>query len=299
MRVVVALALAFSLALALSPAFAHHGDPLLSYVDAAGHFHAGLVAAGVGAPDDGEPVPPAGVGPVNLARFPFSAHPCHATLDVLLDYSPTNASIETERASVALPYSFQVELFDDETGTRLPGAVMRFDAPGTIRYVLAPEFARATPLRADLYMLTGAQADWSLRIRGWLDAEGCVVVSELEANPDGADAGHEWVELTNLGFGSVDVSGWTIRALHGSPNAMTLPAGTIIDGAGHLVVALPGQFLDNTDEVVTLEAPDGVEYARSPALLDGADDARTNQLASDMGAAWVFAEGTPGGPAEP
>ena len=270
------------LALMLGPVAAHHGDTLLPYVDASGRFHAGLVAAGVDT--------------VNSESFPFAAHPCHPLLQVILDYAPTNANVSAGGASGEVAFEFQVDIRDDATGERLPDATMRFLSPGSAWYALPPENARGNPLRADLRMVTGAEADWTLRIRGWLQHEGCVLLSEVEANPPGVDAGHEWVELTNLGFGPVDLSGWTVRALHGAPQSLTLPPGTTIDGGGHLVVTFPAQFLDNADEVVLLQAADGVEYARTPTLSDGANDSRTNQLAPETSATWVFQTGTPGAP---
>lgn len=279
-RVFVPLALALALAPALGQA--HHGDTLLDYVEGSGHFLAGLEVVGI--------------EPIDLASFAFAAHPCHPQLQVLLDYAPTNASAAAPGAAVEVPFTFQVEIVDVATGAKLPGAVMTFRAPGSAWYTLPPANARMGPLRADLYLLQGADADWTLRIRGWLQTEGCVIVSEVEANPAGADAGHEWIELANLGFGPVDLSGWTVRALHGAPHERTLANGTTIDGSGHLVVTFPAQFLDNAAEVVTLTAPDGVEFARTPTLRDTANDARTNQLVPEMGAAWAFQAGTPGLP---
>lgn len=293
MRAIVAgLVVALSMAPALVAA--HHGDTLLPYVDASGHFVAGLGVAGVGALDDGDPVPDAGVGPISLARIPFAVgtHPCHPDLQILLT-ATENATAGTQEAALIVPYRFQLKLVD-ASGATLPGAVFDFEGSGSARYPLPPEHARGSMLTADLYMLVGADATWALGIRGWLQHEGCVLVSEVEANPGGADAGNEWVELANLGFGDVDVSGWTIRTTHGAPAALTLPAGTTIAGGGRLVVTFPTQFLDNEDEVVVLEAVDGVELARTPALSDGADDARTHQLAMPDGATWAFLAGTPG-----
>ncbi|MFA5862038.1 MAG: lamin tail domain-containing protein [Candidatus Thermoplasmatota archaeon] len=275
-----AAVLATALVVTTMPALAHHGDPLLTYVDASGDFSVGLYAVGV--------------EQVNLARSTFHAHPCHPLLQVLLDYSPANASVWTQKAAVEVPFEFQVELVDGDSGERLPGGVLRFRSPGSAWYALPPDAARGGALRADLYLLVGAQTNWSLRIRGWLQTEGCVIVSEVEANPNGVDAGGEWVELANLGLATQDLSGWTVRAHHGQPQALVLPNGTLLSGAGHLVVAFPTQFLDNTDEIVTLEAQDGVEYARTPPLTDAADDGRTNQLVPENSVTWDFRPGTPG-----
>lgn len=282
-------------ALVLAPAFAgaHHGDTILSYVDASGRFLAGTAAIGVGTVDDGRPIPPSGVGAVSLATAAFATHPCHPDLQIILDFTPENATVGTDETALIVPYQFQIKIVHDETGEPLPGATFDLRQPGWVSYTVPPEHARNTTLRAELYLLVGADVSWTLAIRGWLDHEGCVVVSEVEANPHGADGGREWVELANLGFTPVDLSGWTIHALRGATAELTLPEGTSVPGGGRLVATFPARAIDNEDEIVALVAPDGVEYARTPALTDTADDTRTNQL-DVMGGAWAFAIGTPG-----
>lgn len=260
------------------------------WLEASGHFRAGLVAVGVGVVDDGKPVPPVGVGAVNLHRQAFAVNACHRDLRLDLDWTPANASLETDPFSAALPYSFRAELLGPD------GSERGIEAPAPASYSLGVVDAPGTYV-LDLYLRTGGEVDWDARVRG-LKAPGeptCVEtvrVAEVEANPPGTDAGHEWVELWNPGIYAVDVSGWTLHATHGAPAALTLEAGTVLaPDARHVVAFADGQAVDNEDEVLVLLDEDGFERDRTPALSDAANDARTHQLA---GATWAFAPATPG-----
>lgn len=259
------------------PVAAHHGDTLLPYVDETGRFEAGLVAVGV--------------APVNLARASFTPHVCHPDLQILLDFAPRNASASTEHAYAAVPFEYRVEVFDTSTAARL--ASFPFTAPGKRAVELDPSAVDGRVFRADLYMLRGVASEWELRVRGWPgDHPPCsLAVTEVEANPAGTDFGNEWVEIHNTGFSVVDVGGFVLRALHGSPEAAILVDGTRLAAGERLVVALDGQFLDNEDEVVTLEDATGRELVRTPPLTDAANDARTHQ---HVGGEWSFVEATPG-----
>lgn len=280
-----ALAIA-SVLVAASAAAMNDGDPQTTYIETSGRFVAGLVAVGV--------------EPVNLARADLVPRLCHATLLVDLDFRPENATASVPGAFVAVPFEFQVELFDAATGERLPGAVLRYTSPGTRTFALGREHG-ASPLRVDLYLLRGADATWDLRVRGmpdpFLPCGMPPVVNEVEANPAGVDAGNEWVELFNPNVVAVDVSGWTVLAMHGTPAALTLPAASIVAAEGRLVVAFTaGEALDDDAEVVVLEDAAGVEVDRTPALDDAKDDGQTWQRVPEgaWAAGWAFQAGTPG-----
>lgn len=65
---------------------------------------------------------------------------------------------------------------------------------------------------------------------------GDVIITEFVPDPSGvADDLGEWVEITNLLDTEIDLSGWSLR--DGGRNAYTLPEGTLIAGAGSLVLA--------------------------------------------------------------
>src|SRR5512136_2445426 len=63
-----------------------------------------------------------------------------------------------------------------------------------------------------------------------------VVVNEIEYNPAGTDAGHEWVELYNPTSLRVSLSGWTINTIHGVTYRVVLPSTASIGPYGYYVV---------------------------------------------------------------
>jgi len=120
-----------------------------------------------------------------------------------------------------------------------------------------------------------------------------VVINEVEANPSGADAGNEWVELFNPLSEDVDIGGWMIVTTHGRIESFTFTSGTTIPGGGHLVVQFPSQFIDNGDEVLILRNDLGNEVDRTPILDDSQNDNRTWQrkvdgFDNDQDDDWVF-----------
>ncbi len=87
-----------------------------------------------------------------------------------------------------------------------------------------------------------------------------VVINELVANPDGTDAGAEWVELLNIDpYTTVDLEGWTLEvATHpeesdastaGYRTAFTLPERSLAPGE-RLVVAGDAAGLSGSDVLV-------------------------------------------------
>jgi hypothetical protein len=80
-----------------------------------------------------------------------------------------------------------------------------------------------------------------------------VVVSEVYANPRGAEPAQEWIELFDDATVGVDLSGWQLEV---NGTASTLPEGTsLAEGAYALVVA--AAFADD----------DGVDPAPAPGTL--------------------------------
>jgi len=264
------------------------------WLDASGHFRTGLVAVGVGAVDDGAPIPSVGVGEMNLHREQFSVNACHRDLLLDLHWTPSNVTAEADGRAVTIPFTFRAELVA-QNGTKLAGIDV---ADPAYSWPLATVREAGTYV-LDLYLRTGAEVDWDVRVRG-LPAVGeptCldrVLIAEVEANPAGADAGHEWVELWNPGIYAVDLSEWTLTATHGVPASLTFAKGTALAADERAVVTFPTQFVDNGGEVLVLTDAGGAERDRTPALTDTRDDDRTNQRFPD--GAWGFAPGTPGAP---
>ena len=108
-----------------------------------------------------------------------------------------------------------------------------------------------------------------------------VVINEVEANPEGRDAGYEWVELFNPLSEAVDLSGWGIESTHGDIESFTFQAGTIIEPNDHYVVQFPSQFVNNDDEELILFDESGNEVDRTPVLNDTENDGRTWQRRTD------------------
>lgn len=268
-----------------------------------GTFRAGLLG-------HGDPLWPNGT-PAQApdhAELAFHVSPCHRKLSPGLRYEPEGAFLDAAAGGIeveaGLPYRFQLTLIApngtelrsttiDEPDPSIGGPTVPFytvDEPG--RYVLRLE------------LLEGALVDWELRVRGFAVAgePTCDLwLNEVELNPDGLDAGKEWVELYNEGETRIDVSGWQLVGLGdgtGQGNAtFTIPDGTVVPAGGYSKVVLDGQeVLDDVGEMVQLVAPSGGVLDASVPLNDAGDDEATNQRVPDGSQDWQLAPGTPGAP---
>lgn len=121
-----------------------------------------------------------------------------------------------------------------------------------------------------------------------------VVVNETFYDAVGSDTGNEWVELKNTGSEVVDISGWKIQSAGKSfGSSVPLPAGTIINPGGYLVVggANVGAANYTTDKLSLQnggEATDGVRLVnQSGEVIDVVlyDQPNTNGLADGTGSA--------------
>ncbi len=119
---------------------------------------------------------------------------------------------------------------------------------------------------------------------------GQVYINEFEQNPQGSDRNKEWVELYNSGSSAVDVTGWELKANHGTPATVTL-SGTVPAG-GYLIVTKSGYWLDNSGEWLTLKDDQGTLVDQTPAFSDSSNDGRSQQRTSDGAATWHFATNT-------
>lgn len=258
------------------------------YVLATGHFELGLVAVGVG---------DAGFGRVNLQRWDLDVNGCHRNLEADLHFTPKEVRLDVdEETSVAAAFEFRVELFN-ATGRIVSRTIDEPSGPVATRLATVDD---PGPHRVDLYLLRGWDVTWDFRVRGLPapDEELCsdrVFVNEVEANPAGNDTGNEWLELYNPGIFDANISGWRILALHGVPEVLTVPNGTILVPGAFLVVTFTGgQFLDNSEEVVQIEDPLRGIVDRTPPLTDTKDDGDTNQRVPDGATSWLFRTATSG-----
>jgi hypothetical protein len=103
-------------------------------------------------------------------------------------------------------------------------------------------------------VLTGGQG-------GELDAtayEGRVIINEVAWAGTSSDPRDEWIELRNLGTGSVDLAGWALRWRSTHPTTSeeqtwkTLPLSGVIEGSG---AAVPGELVPDVDAALRIERP--------------------------------------------
>jgi hypothetical protein len=89
---------------------------------------------------------------------------------------------------------------------------------------------------------------------------------------------------------TVDLSGWEIRATHGTSASVRVAPGTVILGHGFCVVGSATQWLDNTHEVVELRDATGnlVDVSPQCGLSDSGHDAYAWGRTPDGAPDWVF-----------
>lgn len=233
--------------------------------------------------------------PLNAVTIAFATDACPRKLLLDLLYAPDAAGADVDGVGgAALRYEFVAQTWHD--GALQSSRSIRASGYGT--QVGVTDGEGEYELR--VFLKTGFDVSWQARVRGWAVAGeiACmdpILLSEVEANPAGTDAGNEWVELHNPGASDVDVSGWLLETTHGATVRLELPSGTTVPAGGRVVVTFrEGQALDNADESVRLlDGFGNLRDATSPRS-DGENDARTWQR--DDAGAWSFATGTPGEP---
>ncbi|MCO4771179.1 MAG: lamin tail domain-containing protein [Deltaproteobacteria bacterium] len=103
-----------------------------------------------------------------------------------------------------------------------------------------------------------------------------VRVNEFLANPEGADAGKEWVELVNLGGAPVDLDGWTLSDTTSVRHAF---ADTVLEAGRSLVVeagsvgGIPGATAVATSGALSLG------NSKDQLVLRDADDSIVDRVA--------------------
>ncbi|MCA9544252.1 MAG: lamin tail domain-containing protein, partial [Myxococcales bacterium] len=118
-------------------------------------------------------------------------------------------------------------------------------------------------------MSPGRRVDGSL----W-PGQPMIVINELLPNPDGTDAGEEYIELVNAGTGVVDLSGWTlgdaleVRHIFDGPRLAPGDVLVLFDKGEHadvpnaLVSSTGSLSLNNTGDTVTLTDVHGVVHTQ-------------------------------------
>lgn len=77
-----------------------------------------------------------------------------------------------------------------------------------------------------------------------LTSVGNILINEFQPNPEGTDAGNEWVELYNNGTTEVNLTGWTLE---------TLSLSGVIQSKGFKQFIFPSLTLTNTGDIIVLK----------------------------------------------
>jgi uncharacterized membrane-anchored protein YhcB (DUF1043 family) len=120
-----------------------------------------------------------------------------------------------------------------------------------------------------------------------------VVINEFELNPPGTDNDNEWVELYNSTLTSVNLDGYKITPFSNPKKVYEIKDVTLSPG-GRTVITFPGQFLNNSKEMVILYDADGVEVDCTPMKTDSRNDDFTWQRETDASTKWVLKKQTKG-----
>ena len=101
-------------------------------------------------------------------------------------------------------------------------------------------------------------------------------INEAELNPEGSDAGNEWIELYS--DSEINLSGWKIISHDNKIKDLNQSFN------GYLIINFNEQWLDNDNESVRLYNGDEMIYA-TPVLRDSFNDNRTWSYCNEK---WVF-----------
>ena len=103
-----------------------------------------------------------------------------------------------------------------------------------------------------------------------LSASSDVVIYVFDQNPAGSDKGNEWVTLYNPTNQSVDIGNWGLETADGEKE--TIPEATILHPGAYYVYTPPYQWLDNSNEAITLSNSKGEEIDKTPVVRDNEND---------------------------
>jgi micrococcal nuclease len=116
-----------------------------------------------------------------------------------------------------------------------------------------------------------------------LSASSDIIIYAFDQNPAGSDKGNEWVTLYNPSNESVDIGNWTLETADGERE--TISEGTTLYPFAYYVYSPPYQWLDNTDEAITLSDSKGEVVDRTPVVSDSEGD---NRYWMRNDSEWIF-----------
>jgi competence ComEA-like helix-hairpin-helix protein len=118
-----------------------------------------------------------------------------------------------------------------------------------------------------------------------------IFINEILPNPEGADETNEWIELYNSNAFEVDLSGWQLQDIEGTPTTFTIPQNTKIIANGFLIFerASTKIMLNNDADGLNLSTLDkkvvnSVNYTKAP--LGQSYNKTKSGLPAQAGWAW-------------
>ena len=116
-----------------------------------------------------------------------------------------------------------------------------------------------------------------------LSASSDIEIYAFDQNPAGSDEGNEWVTIHNPSNESVDIGNGTLGTADGERE--TIPEGTTLYPFAYYVYSPPYQWLDNSDEAITLSDSKGEEVDKTPLVSDSEND---NRYWMRNNSEWIF-----------
>ena len=110
-----------------------------------------------------------------------------------------------------------------------------------------------------------------------------IEIIAFDQNPAGSDEGNEWVTFHNPSNESVDIGNWTLETADGERE--TIPEGTTLYPSAYYVYTPPYQWLDNSDDAITLSDSKGEEIDSTPVVSDNEND---NRYWMRNNSEWIF-----------
>jgi len=131
-----------------------------------------------------------------------------------------------------------------------------------------------------------------------------LMITEVEMNPAGADAGAEWIEILNASNDPVSLAGWEVSVSSGCTAGenrcwQSLPSDIAVAPWEYHVFTLPAEGLeDSVGWRVSLRDPSGAIISQTaPGLKDTVSNYMTWQRIPDgslLDSSWVYADNTRG-----
>jgi hypothetical protein len=267
--------------------------------------------SGAGAPE----LPPALAGgaaleplPLFAADTPLAAATC---ADGAVALGPACALVDDDRVTLSAPAEPSLWALQE------PERLLAVAAPGASIVVHGFEPGVAVRMRAVAFDRSGARTSVDVAITG-AARRPHVVINEVLANPRGAEAESEWIELVNDGAAAVELDGFELRDDGGTvllpsarlePNELVLlaargfapdPELDVPAARGTRILTLPklaASGLSNAGELLRLSDASGLVLSRFPALAStepGVSIARRTPDAPDGEAASFGPHAAPG-----